>query len=134
MIRYLLALGMVFILSGILFLMTITRIDPFGPQKNLGILLFFISLFLMMASLWTLILFFGKELFARRTLGIKSLYTALRRGVFIGVFITALILFAFLNMLDIYAAFLTALFLSLVEYSISMYQLPKIETKPDNES
>lgn len=125
MFKYLIFNGLIFILSGSIFYVTITNIDPLGIQKNIGFVLFFLSFFLLISSFFTFLFFFGKELFAQKRLGMKSFQTSMRRGILVGFFIGSIALLQVLKILDIYETILLALFLILLEYIFTTNHLSK---------
>lgn len=114
--KYFFFTGLIFVLSGAIFSITLTNIDPLGTQKNVGFFLFYISCFLGISTFFTLLLFFAKEIWFKKRLGHKSFAIALRRGILIGFLCTAVFFLQMFRMFDIYEALLLLIFLSLIEY------------------
>lgn len=103
--------------AGILWV-TVSELDPFGPQKNVALVTFFFSLFLFVATFCTFVFFFASELFSGRRLGSRKFLVSLRRGIFVAVYFTTYMVLEWLNFWGVLEGVLLAVFLILVEWGL----------------
>ena len=106
---------LIFLLSAGTFIFTITQLDPLAEQANIALIVFYLTLFLGVGSIFTLIFFFLNEIFAQENLGEKHFFIAARRGLLIAFFVTVITLFQMLRFLGPIEAVLLFIFLGLVE-------------------
>jgi len=90
--------GIILVLSSIIFYITITKLDPFGEQKIVAYISFFVSFFCGLVSFFTFFCFFAHEIFVQRTLPFRYFLIALRRGFFFGVFAIFILLLQFFRL------------------------------------
>ena len=106
---------LVFLLSAGILVFTVTQLDPLSEQANIALITFYLTLFLGSGAFFTLIAFFLNEIFAKENLGEKAFFTAARRGILIGFFITVIALLQMLRLFEITEAVLLFVFLLVVE-------------------
>ena len=115
MFRNLLLTFFGFCLSFGVFYFTVTLLDPFLDDFFWGVLLFFLSLFCLGISFFTLFFFFLSELWEGRTLGGRYFFRALRRGGILSGFVLAVCLLRFFSLLALWDILILFLFFILVE-------------------
>ncbi len=108
--------GVLFVLSGIICYMTIQNIDPLGEQKAIALLIFHFSVFCGVTSFFTFLFFFASELFSERRLKSQDFLVAVRRGLWVGIFVTVILVLQMFRLLGLFEVTLLAIFLSLVEF------------------
>lgn len=106
---------LIFLLSAGILFFSVTQLEPVGEQANVALIVFYLSLFLGIASIFTLIFFFLSEVFARENLGAKYFFVAARRGILVSFFVTVVTLLQMLRLLGIVEAALLFVFLVFVE-------------------
>jgi hypothetical protein len=106
---------LIFLLSVGIFVFSITQLDPFSEQANIALIVFYVSLFLGTASLFTLIFFFLKEAFAKENLGDLHFFIAARRALLVAFFVTVVALLQMLRLLGIVEVLLLFIFLFFIE-------------------
>ncbi|MCF7905623.1 hypothetical protein K9L63_00305 [Candidatus Gracilibacteria bacterium] len=107
---------LVLLLSGSIFYTSLTSLDPLGPQSFIALFTFFISIFFGIASFGTFVCFFGSEIVRGKKLGTPVFFVALRRGIFLALFVTVLLGLQLFRLLGVFEAVLFGLFLLLVEF------------------
>lgn len=120
MFRYFFWTTLGLLLSGGVFVFTITQLDPLGPQGTLALILFFTSLWGSIWSVFTYIFFFGAELMAGENLSQENFKHSLRRGFLIAFLIVILAVLRLFNLLGWTEGILLGLFLVLVELIFSL--------------
>lgn len=108
--------GIIFLLSGAIFYVTIKDLDPLGEQQIIVFSAFFAAIFFGVASFFTFIFFFASELFKGKKLGSRYFSVAVRRAVLISIFVSIcffLQIFRFLGLVEIV---LLACFLASLEW------------------
>jgi hypothetical protein len=118
MLRNLLLTGVLFLISGLLFATTIGNLDPLGEQKLIALVVFYVSMFCGITSFFTFLFFFGSELLSGRKLRTQHFLIAVRRGIFVGVFVITLLVLQMFRLLGLFEVTLLAIFLSLLEFII----------------
>ncbi len=118
MLRNLLLTGVLFLISGLLFATTIGNLDPLGEQKLIALVVFYLSMFCGVTSFFTFLFFFGSELLSGRKLRTQHFLVAVRRGIFVGVFVITLLVLQMFRLLGLFEVTLLAIFLSLLEFII----------------
>ena len=99
MIRNLLLTLMVFVLSGFVLWLTLTRLDPLGINQVPAYFAFFVSFFLSTSLFLTFLFFFASEVKRRRKLGTRHYLVALRRGMLGGMFLVGVVVLQLLGMI-----------------------------------
>ncbi len=94
----------------------LTQLDPMGEQALIAHIAFLIGIFGSVASFFTFVFFFAKELVAGYTAGTRAFAASLRRGVLVGLFALGAVLLQLMGLIGLLELILWALFLSLVEY------------------
>jgi hypothetical protein len=105
----------IFVLSLVIFWITITQLDPLGEQRYIAIFSFFLSVFFMFTTFFTFFFFFAAELFSHRRLGTASFLIAIRRGFFTGFFVVFITTLKLYQLLDVVQIILCAMFLIFIE-------------------
>lgn len=112
---FLMSLATLLCLAALTFVMY--AINPDEPGQLLGKLLFYISFFLSVFGLFSLIVFSLESLFARReTVAFRTVRKSFRQGVLFAVLITVVLLLARAQMLFWWTILLLALGLSCIEF------------------
>jgi hypothetical protein len=120
MFRYFFWTTLCLLLSGGVFVFTITQLDPLGPQGILALTLFFASLLGSIWSIFTYIFFFGAELMAGKNLSQINFKHSLRRGFLFGLLLIILVVLRLFNLLGWTEGILLTIFFCLVELIFSM--------------
>ncbi|MDH3324576.1 MAG: hypothetical protein OEL89_02980 [Candidatus Peregrinibacteria bacterium] len=89
-----------------------------NEQKMIAFFAFFLSAFSGVASFFTFLFFFGAEIFSGKRLGSRNFLVAIRRGIFVGIFITAILALQIFRLLGILEVVLFAAFLAVLEWII----------------
>ena len=118
MFRNFLLTFVIFVFSIAIFYMTIFNLDPMGEQRTIAFFAFFLSTFCGVASFFTFLFFFGAEIFLGKKLGSKNFLIAIRRGILVGIFVTAILGLQILRLLGIFETILLASFLAILEWII----------------
>jgi hypothetical protein len=108
--------GIIFSLSAMVFYITIFNLDPLGSQRWTAFVSFFVSFFCGIGAFFTLVFFFGAELFSGRKLSSGAFLVAVRRGVLMSLFVTLIATLQLWRLLGLFEVVLLAIFLSLVEW------------------
>lgn len=106
--------------SGILALV-ILWIDPVSSIASLAFLLFFLSLFLAVASFSALVGYVARSIFLRKQLSAYRVRPALRQGVFIGIFADLLLFLQLQRILVWYVAAIIVILFIVIELVFISY-------------
>lgn len=106
---------LIFLLSAGILFFSVTQLDPLGEQANIALISFYLSLFLGVTSIFTLIFFFLNEIFAKENLWDRHFFIAIRRGLLVGFFTTVITLLQMLRLFGFIEAILLFVFLLFVE-------------------
>ncbi len=118
MFRNLFLMGVLFLLSGIIFYTTVINLDPLGAQKTISLIVFYFSLLCGVSSFFTFLFFFGSEVAAGKKLKTQHFLIAIRRGILVGLFVAILLVLQMFRLLGLFEITLLAIFLSLVEFIV----------------
>jgi len=118
MLRSLLLTLAIFLLSTGIASTILLQIDPSGEGKLLIYVALLCSVFFGVGALFTLIFFFGSELFSHQKLGTRHFLVAIRRGVLAGSFGLILAILQLFRLVGFFEVLLLATFLVLIEYVI----------------
>ncbi len=104
-------MGRVFLLTSIIFglsaailFVTLTQLDPLGPQRNIALISLFIALFTGITAFLTFFFFFLSEIFAHKHLGVTTYVHSIRRALLIALcacICIALLIFGILSYLEL---------------------------------
>jgi asparagine N-glycosylation enzyme membrane subunit Stt3 len=119
MIKLFIVTFLILLVSLGIFYTSIFELNPWGSEAHIALISFFISFFCGVSAFFTFLFFFAREVFSKYKLGERSFFIAVRRGVLVAVFFTALLGLQFWRLLGPLEAVLLAIFLSLVEYMLS---------------
>jgi hypothetical protein len=112
--RYVLSVAVASILSFLSLYLVLTKIDPF-TDESLALGLYFISLFLAVSSVLTLLGYFFRILFYREELFLNHFNVSLRQGIILGFCIVAIMGFQILRTLTWWNGLIIVLMCFLVE-------------------
>ena len=101
--------------------LVITWIDPVSSIASLAFLLFFLALFLAVASFSSLIGYIARSIFLRKQLSAYRVRPALRQGVFMGIFVDLLLFLQLERILVWWVAAIIILFFIVVELVFISY-------------
>ncbi|MEK7500215.1 MAG: hypothetical protein AAB649_06475 [Patescibacteria group bacterium] len=101
--------------------LVITWIDPVSSIASLAFLLFFLALFLAVASFSSLIGYIARSIFLRKQLSAYRVRPALRQGVFMGIFVDLLLFLQLERILVWWVAAIIVLFFIVVELVFISY-------------
>jgi hypothetical protein len=112
--RYVLSVAVASILSFLSLYLVLTKIDPI-TDESLALGLYFISLFLAVSSVLTLLGYFFRILFYREELFLNHFNVSLRQGIILGFCIVAIMGFQILRTLTWWNGLIIVLMCFLVE-------------------
>ena len=118
MLRSLLLTLAIFLISVGIASTIVLQIDPGGEGKLFIYIALLCSVFFGAGSLFTLIFFFGAELFSHQKLGTRHFLVALRRGILTGSFALILAILQLFRLIGFFEVLLLATFLVLIEYVV----------------
>ena len=116
MLRNLVLNGVVFLLSGGIFYVSIISLNPLGAQLYLAWIGFYVSLIFGIWSFANFFFFFGAELFSGHKLGDRAFLVAVRRGFLFALLILGFVVLQYFRFLGPLEALLWFMFLGLVEW------------------
>lgn len=119
MFRYFFWTTLILLLCGGTFGFTLLNLGPQGEMATLAISIFYVSLFGFVWSLMTYLFFFGAELSMGRNLKEHNFLVAMRRGLFVSIFVIGALAMQMFNMLGWLEVLLFAVFLTLLELIFS---------------
>ncbi len=114
--RNFLLMSIIFMLSLLILLVTIDRLDPTGAQKLWVFISFYCSILFMVWSFFGFVFFFGAELFAGHKLGHKAFVGSLRRSFFVGLFCVCCVGLQYFRVLGLLEVSLLLTFFILLEW------------------
>lgn len=106
------------LLAGILSLfgwfVVVLRLDPFA-STNMAVALFFISLFLSLASFFTVIGYYARVLFNKNEIYYSHVIISLREGILFAVFVSIALIFQIMRVLTWWNMVLLFMAIALLE-------------------
>lgn len=112
---------LVLLLSLGILAISLTQLDPFGPQRLIARAAFFFSLFTGVTSFLTFFFFFLAELITGVQAGTRMFISSMRRGVLCGLLVVSLLFLQSFRLLGLLEATLIVLFLALIEFFFLSY-------------
>lgn len=119
MFKYFFWTTLVLLLCGGIFGFTLINLGPQGNMATLAISVFYVSLFGFIWSLMTYLFFFGTELSMGRNLKDYNFRVAIRRGLWVALFVIGALAMKMFNVLGWAEVLLFALFLTILELIFS---------------